>query len=268
MAVSLKDVTQFLQKFAPLELAEDWDNVGLLVGDSGASLTKVMTCLTVTPDVVAEAIDEDVGLIVTHHPMLFRATQKITSGNVEGRMLLDLISHRVAVYSPHTAYDSAAFGINQSLCERLGLTGIQPLRPIESPSLPQGLGSGRYGQFEEAFPLQEVIEFVKSTLGIDLLQYVGDLDRTVHKVAVACGSAAEYLRDADQVGCDLLITGEGRFHSLLEARSTGIAMILAGHYATERPAVEDLAMILGNQFPGIEVFPSQSETDPLKWSVS
>jgi putative NIF3 family GTP cyclohydrolase 1 type 2 len=95
--------------------------------------------------------------------------------------------------------------------------------------------------------------------------FTGELERSVLKVAVACGSAAEFLADAAQAGCDVLLTGEARFHACLEARALGIALVQAGHYATERPGVEALAGVLKKEFPGSEVFASQVETDPLQW---
>ena len=118
---SVSDFISYLESFAPLSLAEDWDNVGLLVGRRDAAVGRAMTCLTLTPDVAAEAIAKDVQLIVTHHPVLFRGAKTITDGNAEGRMLLDLVEAGVAVYSPHTAFDSANHGINQSLADSFGL---------------------------------------------------------------------------------------------------------------------------------------------------
>ena len=128
----------FLERFAPHRLAESWDNVGLLVGDRQAEVRRLMTCLTVTPTTVDEAIDGRADLIVTHHPLPFAAVKRLTSETIAGRMLLKLIAAGVAVYSPHTAFDSAAEGINQRLAEGLGLTdiaaaGAAPGRPGRRP---------------------------------------------------------------------------------------------------------------------------------------
>src|SRR5262249_16674652 len=105
-------VVEFLEQFAPPELAAEWDNVGLLLGDRAAEVQRVLTCLTVTPEVVAEAVEEGAQLIVTHHPILFRPVKRLTAGNPEGRMLLALVRAGVAVFSPHTAFDNTAGGIN------------------------------------------------------------------------------------------------------------------------------------------------------------
>src|SRR5207253_9062743 len=97
-------------------------------GDAAAPVERVLTCLTVTPPVVAEALESRVQLIVTHHPLLFRASKRLTTATVEGRMLLDLIRAGVAVYSPHTAFDNTNGGINDMLARRLGLADVTPLR--------------------------------------------------------------------------------------------------------------------------------------------
>ncbi|MSQ93140.1 MAG: Nif3-like dinuclear metal center hexameric protein [Gemmataceae bacterium] len=117
-----------LQTIAPLSLAAEWDNVGLLLGDAAAPVERVMTCLTVTSDSVAEAIEERARLIVSHHPIFFRPTQQLTAATAEGSMVLDLVQEGIAVYSPHTAYDNCPGGINDQLAAKLGLTGVGPLR--------------------------------------------------------------------------------------------------------------------------------------------
>jgi dinuclear metal center YbgI/SA1388 family protein len=126
--LTIAAVVDFLERFAPLELAAEWDNVGFLLGDRTARVRRIMTCLTVTPDVAEEAVAEKVQLIVTHHPILFRPVKRLTAAHPEGRMLLDLIRARVGVYSPHTAFDNTAGGINELLARRLGLVEVGPLR--------------------------------------------------------------------------------------------------------------------------------------------
>ena len=113
-------VVEHLERLFPPRLAAEWDNVGLLLGDRAAPSGRLMTCLTVTPEVAAEAVERQAGLIVTHHPILFRAAKRLTADSAEGRMLLALAPAGVAVYSPHTAFDNAAGGINDLLAAAAG----------------------------------------------------------------------------------------------------------------------------------------------------
>ncbi len=365
---TIAEVTGFLRQFAPPRLAASWDNVGLLLGDDAAPVESILTCLTVTPESAAEAILERVELIVTHHPILFRPTQRLTAAMPEGRMLLSLAKAGVAVYSPHTAFDNTAGGINDVLAQRLQLTHVQPLRRQDAPNqckvvvfVPDSdlarvsdaifvagagqigqyrecsfrlagtgtffgsdatnpsvgqkgrreevsewrleaicpetsvervigalraahsyeapaydiyplqperdrIGQGRIGMMTESITLQALSTSVKQALHAAHVQVVGDARRSVQKVAVACGAAGEFLTDAVQQHADVFLTGEVRFHDCLAAQAQGIALLLPGHYATERCGVEALADILQHQFPSLRVWPSRRETDPL-WTV-
>lgn len=265
--IGLQEVVTFLREFAPPELAEDWDNVGLLIGDPADEIRFVMTCLTLTPNVADEAILRGAQLVVSHHPVLFRPVQRLTAETSEGRMLLSLIRAGISVYSPHTSYDSAADGINAQLARLFDLRGVQPLRPRDAlASETQSVGSGRWGRLLSTTSLRDLIDRVKPALRVSTVQFVGDLDRPITKLGIACGAAAEFLRDTAKLGCEALLTGEARFHSCLEAEAANIALILPGHFATERPAMEQLANVLRSRVAGLVVQASQSEYDPVKFA--
>ncbi len=261
--LELQSVCDFLEEFAPCRLAEDWDNVGLLVGDRRQQVSRIMTCLTVTPASVEEAVREQADLTVSHHPLPFRPLKRLTNDHTPGRLLLQLIGARIAVYSPHTAFDSAAAGINQQLATGLGLLGVTPLVPAAAD--PQGLGSGRQGTLPTSATLAELAAKLKAFLAVDGLHLVGSPDREVQRVAVACGAAGEFLEPASRAGCELLVTGETTFHTCLEAEALGIALLLPGHFASERFAVAALADVLRERFPDQFVWASRQERDPLRW---
>ena len=258
--LTINAVAALLQKLAPLELAEDWDNVGLLVGDPDREVRRVMTCLTITPATAAEAAERKAQLIVTHHPMPFRPLRRVTTETTPGRLLLELIAAGIGVYSAHTAMDSAREGINARLATGLGLRGITPLVPRDG-----GLGTGRWGWLEEPLSLGRLADRAKKFLAIGRMQMVGEPDQPVRTVAVACGAAGELLDAARQVGCDSMLIGETRLHTTLEAEATGIGLLLAGHFASERFAVELLAERLGAEFPELDVWASRTECDPIRW---
>jgi dinuclear metal center YbgI/SA1388 family protein len=264
--LTVADFVSYLDEFAPPYLAESWDNVGLLVGDATAPAARVMTCLSITPSSVAEAIAERADLIVTHQPLPFRPLKQLTRATPEGAMLLDLIAAKINVYSPHTAFDSAAHGINAQWAAGLQLTNCQPM--IAKPAADGGgnvLGAGRFGELAKPLSLAQLAERVKQFLHLPGVQVVGDLNNLMSRVAIACGSAGEFLPTARQLGCQVLLLGETRFHTLLEAEATDMALILTGHYASERFGVERLAAVLAQRFPNTHVWPSTAERDPLQW---
>ena len=261
--IELSTICGFLEEFAPCRLAEDWDNVGLLVGDPRQEVRRVMTCLTVTPASAGEAVREQADLIVTHHPLPFRPVKRLTSEQTPGRLLLQLIGARIAVYSPHTAFDSARAGINEQLAAGLGLLDIAPLIPAVTD--PPGLGAGRYGRLPAPVALADMAARLQAFLAVGGLHVVGPADRSIQYVAVACGSAGEFLEPARRAGCELLVTGETNFHTCLEAEATEVALLLPGHFASERFAVVSLATLLGERFPELTVWASRQERDPLQW---
>ena len=258
---TVRTIADYLERFAPSQLAEDWDNVGLLVGDDSREVNRVMTCLTITPGTSAEAIGQAADLVVAHHPLPFHALKRLTTETTTGRMLLDLIGAKIAVFSPHTAFDSAANGINQRLARGLRLRGVLPL-----VFAPQGLGAGRMGWLEEPISLARMADRVKRFLSVDRLQIVGDPELAIRTMAVACGAAGEFLEAAREAHCDAMLIGETRYHTCLDAEAAGVGLILPGHYASERFAVECLADVLDEEFPSLEVWASRDERDPLVWS--
>lgn len=256
---TVHDVGGFLDAYAPPHLAESWDNVGLLVGDAAQPISRVMTCLTVTPESLGEAIREQAELIVAHHPLPFQPLKRFTTATTTGRLMLNAMRHGIAIYSPHTAFDSAMEGINQWLAAGIGLQDVRPLRA--SATQPE-IGTGRQGT--AAGTLAQLITSVKQFLALPQLQVVGSLETPLRKVAVGCGSAGSFLESALLAECNVFVTGETSFHTCLEARANNIALVLTGHYASERFAIERLADILARQFPKLQVWASRLESDPIQ----
>ena len=278
-AMTVDDIARFLDRFAPADLAEAWDNVGLLAGNRAAPVSKVMTCLTITPASAAEAISAGAELIVTHHPLPFRPLKRLTTDTADGRLLCDLLAARIAIYSPHTAFDSTAGGINDRLAAGLGLVDLEPLVAIPTAAgqaaagpiaaggykVASHRGAGRRGRAPNGTTGDGLAAQVRQFLRIGQLQVVGDMSRIAENVAVACGSSGEFLEPAHKAGCQLLVTGEVRFHTCLEAEALGVALLVVGHFASERFAVEVLADVLAQQFPSLSVWASRQERDPLRW---
>ncbi|OYW24802.1 MAG: Nif3-like dinuclear metal center hexameric protein, partial [Planctomycetales bacterium 12-60-4] len=183
----LNEVISALEILAPPKLAESWDNTGLLLGDREATIERVLTCLTLTPDVAEEAVSAGAQLIVTHHPILFKAVQRLIADTVEGRTVLTLARHGIAVYSPHTAWDNAPQGINQQLADLLELTDVVPLRP------------------QSADPEFKVVTFVPQT----------DLEPVQRALWDAgCGVIGDYRE------CSFFAPGTGTFFGTADANPT------------------------------------------------
>jgi dinuclear metal center YbgI/SA1388 family protein len=259
---TLAETVEILEQFAPPALAEEWDNVGLLVGDPARTVARLMTCLTLTPTTVQEAVSESADLVVVHHPLPFRPLTRITADTTVGRLLLALIEAKVAVYSPHTAFDSAREGINQRLAEALELDEVRPLTPamrLDEPTI----GTGRIGKLPRVAKFADVAAKLRTFLRVSNVRAIGAPDGMVRCVAVACGSGGSLLDAARSKSADCFVTGEASFHTCLEAEATGICLLLVGHFASERFALDLLADVLSQELPDVRVWSSQTERDPL-----
>ena len=274
----MADVCRWLQGVAPLELSETWDNTGLLLGDPAQAAERVMTCLTLTPASVAEAVAARAQMVVVHHPLPFKPLAKLTTQTVAGGMLWSLARAGISVYAPHTAWDSAARGINARLAELLGLADVQPLLPAD-PVAAAGVGSGRIGNLADPQPLSTVIRQLSAALpGCRPRVVLPELHSASHgdegasgggavpvrRVAIACGSGGSLLPAAAAAGSELFLTGEATFHTCLEAQAAGVSLLMVGHFASERFAMEQLADEMGQALPGLQTWASQNEKDPVR----
>ena len=257
---TIESVCDFLETVAPSRLAETWDNIGLILGDAAGEATRIMTCLTVTDESADEAIDKGADLIVSHHPLPFKPVYQITTSKAETRLLWKLARAGVSIYSPHTGFDSAAYGINQQLADRLGLRDTAPLIPI--PGDIDGLGSGRVGAVEPV-TADAFVQHVRDSFQLSRVQFTPGQRDTITRVGIACGSGGSLLPAAIDAGCDAFVTGEATFHTVLECRAANVCLVLMGHYHSERFAVENLAKQLTQQFPSAKIWASDSESDPL-----
>lgn len=128
--ITMKDIATAIEGQAPLQLQESWDNCGLQVGSMSAPVKRVLTALDVTPEVVAEAIEQHVDAIVAHHPMIFKGIKSINTDTMQGKMIRDLVFHSINVYSAHTNLDVTGGGLNDEVATRLGLQHVQGLEEI------------------------------------------------------------------------------------------------------------------------------------------
>jgi dinuclear metal center YbgI/SA1388 family protein len=140
---------------------------------------------------------------------------------------------------------------------------VYPLHETDAGHSPP-TGSGRIGRLREPLGLKEFAMSIGRALGGIPVAMVGEPDRRVERVAVACGAGDDFLKDAAQLTADVLLTGEARFHRALEAEAIGIGLITAGHFATERLGVEELAQQIASVFPSLTVWCSQTERDPFR----
>jgi len=233
--------------------AQVWDATGLQVGDPDDPVSAVLVCLDVTPETLAEAADVGAELVLAHHPLLFRPLARLTPATAPGRLALHAARHRIAVLAAHTNLDAAVPGTSDPVADLLGLVDSVPLQPLAAlPGVGTGAGAGGsqgarrkgiglVGELAPPRTLGALAAAVRDGLPAPHLRVAGDLDALVTRVAV-CGGAGDALVDAARAaGAQALVTGDLRHHVALDARTLGMAVVDAGHHATEAAALPRLA---------------------------
>jgi dinuclear metal center YbgI/SA1388 family protein len=126
-SIKIKDVTRYLEEWAPLAYQESYDNSGLLTGNGAEEVRGILVTLDCTEDVVAEAIDLNCNLIVSHHPIIFKGLKKLTGANYVERTIIKAIKHDIAIYAIHTNLDNVKTGVNKKICDKIGLVNTRVL---------------------------------------------------------------------------------------------------------------------------------------------
>lgn len=261
--VTLKDFMAVMDAFAPTNLAEDWDNCGLLVGDETKEIKKILIALEPSMLVIDDAIQNRVDLIVTHHPLMLNKINRITTKSLEGQKIMKLIKNDISLYAAHTNLDKAPLGLNQYLAEFIGLKNIEVLSPIPN-EFNKVAGLGRIGDLELGLSLEELGRKIKSVLKLENLQFVGEKNKKVKKVALVTGSGLSELNKAIVEGADVFITGDLKYHNALYAKEMGIAILDATHFGSENIVITLLGNVLKQQFEHIEILLDTKSNNPIK----
>ena len=238
MLATVNDLVELLEELMPSNLAEDWDNVGLMLGRKGKTVKKILLALDLSKEVVEQAVAQKIDLIVTHHPAIFKKLKRVVDNDWQQDLLLTLAENGIAVYSAHTNLDCVSTGVNDVLAKLLKLEDIEVLDDSN--------GLGRIGVVEET-SLAEYAQVVKAALKADYV-VIGDAGKQVRKVAVCGGAGSDLIDLALAKGADTLVTGDVKYHSAQQAVFSGLNIIDAGHQPTELPVLEKLADRLSLSF--------------------
>ncbi len=236
--ITVKEVFDFLNRRFPVDTACDFDNVGLLIGDETAAVTKALVALDCTEAVLKLAITKHCELIVTHHPVIFKPLKTVTADSLVWR----LVQNGISVISMHTNLDMGTGGVNDSLCTALGLDNVQKVQAEDGFLL-------NAGTLSPAKSADELARHIKARLG-GAVKYVGRAE-PIKRVLICSGSGGDYLSLAADRHYDALITADVKHHLFLEAEQVGVALFDAGHFDTEDVVVEPLTHLLQEQFPTV-----------------
>jgi len=239
MGIKYAELKESIELIAPQFLMEEWDNSGIQIKTSDNNIEKILVTLEITEDVIDEAIENEVDLIITHHPLIFKEIRKIDNDDLIGRYINKLVMKKISVYSAHTTFDKATGGNNDYLISLIDL------------KMSKTTGTGNFGEFgigrllnlKNTVKLDDLASIIENILEIPSfeLKKVGNTEKTIIKIGVCTGSGASLINDALENGCDVLITGDIKYHDAQYAKEMGMCLIDAGHYYTERTFSKNFA---------------------------
>lgn len=259
--LQMEDLLEYMQDVAPLEFAEEWDNVGLLIDPlRSRPLERILLTIDLTETVVEEAVDMDVQLILSYHPIMFSPVQSFSRKRHSDLVVMKLLRNDLAVYSPHTALDAAQGGVNDWLANGAGNGNISIAKPCERR--PE-CGMGRVIKLEEEVGVGELGNRLQRHLGAREfnLAYAPYGKERVRTVGICAGSGADVL---EGIEADVFVTGEMKHHEVMECTRSGTHVILYGHTITERGYLRILRERIEKDFQDVlSVAVSQSDRDPF-----
>jgi len=273
--VRVSDVIETVLTAYPASLAAEWDTgIGLTCGDPADQVSSVLLAVDADQTTVDEAIRLGAGLLLTHHPLLFRPVQSVAADTAKGALIHRMVRAGVAHFAAHTNADSAVGGVNDALAGVLALTDLRPLVPDADGSV---TGSGRIGVLPRPMSLRDFAAYVRDRLPATVsgARAAGDPDRVVRSVAVCGGAGDAFLSAAADAGVDVYVTSDLRHHVVSEfvdpvggADPVHPAVIDVAHWAGEWPWLGLAAALVESAHPSLAVTVSVLRTDPWTFAES
>ena len=229
-------IREFMNEFEsryPVSLAFDGDNVGLLVGDENAEITKVLVSCDVDLGVVEEAVNVGANLIVSHHPLMFRGVNRLTENNPEQKAIRLMITNGISHYAAHTNLDTGIGGINDLMATMLGMENTSVIDVVSHDARGEH-GYGRMCTLSEPITMKELMDRVVSVFGASGLKYTGNLEDKVSTLAINTGGGAGILEECIAKGCDTFVTGDVKYNGYRDAVDGGMCVIDIMHYDSEQ----------------------------------
>ncbi len=238
--MKVKEILDFLTNIAPIQLARDFDNVGLLVGNPEQHVNGIMVTLDCFDEVIDRAEDLGANLIITHHPIIYTPLKTVTVDNI----VYKLISKGISVISMHTNLDQADGGVNDALCSAIGLYDVEKITTADGFII-------RKGWLDNAEDPYSFARHIKETLGGTVKFVAGNRD--ISSIVVCSGSGSDYLNEAIALNADAFVTADVKHHAFISAGNLGISLYDAGHFNTEDVIVSALCRDISGAFPEISV---------------
>ena len=258
--MQLKEITNTLENWCPLNSAEEFDNVGLLVGNSNEIINKAIITIDTTEEVVDEAIKNDCNLIITFHPIIFDGLKNITEQTYVERIVFKAIQNNINIYAIHTNLDNNPRGVNYKICQKLELNNTKFLISKNEGAF----GMGMIGELNTELSEIDFFNFLKSKMNINNIKHSPFTGKKIKKIAVLGGSGSFAIENAITEKADCYLTSDLKYHDYFKADNK-ILLADIGHYESEQFTKELILEFLNEKIPKFACIISKSNTNPVNY---
>lgn len=248
------EIIEKLESLSPEAFAEEWDNIGLLAGRRDKEVEMIYIALDATDDVIEEAVRLGADMLLTHHPLIFKKLSRINTDDFIGRRVYQLIRNDISYYAMHTNFD--IMGMADAAADELSLREREVLNVTFEDDISKE-GCGRVGKLKECMSVSDLAELVKTRFHVPNVRVYGDLGDIVEVAAVMPGSGGSYIKDALNMGADVMITGDIDHHEGIDAVAQGIAVIDAGHYGIEKLFIPYMEEFIKRELPELTIYKAE-----------
>lgn len=251
-----QEIMAKLEELSPAHFAQNWDNVGLLVGRPEKEVKSVYITLDATDEAIEEAVRLGADMVISHHPMIFKGIKQVRGDNFIGRRIIRLAQNDMSYFAMHTNFD--IMGMADAAADELKLRNREVLETTYEDEISTE-GFGRFGTLPHIMTLRECAVFVKESFGISKVRVFGNEDEEVEKAAVCPGSGGSMIDAAVSLNADVYITGDIDHHEGIDAVAKGISVIDAGHFGIEKIFVPYMRDYVKRELPGLLVYVNEAE---------
>lgn len=264
--MTIQEITKLLEIWAPIRLAESYDNPGLIIGDPNTQVRGILICLDSTEEVIQEAIDKGCNLIVAHHPIIFQGLKKLNGANYVERAVMRAIQHKIALYAFHTNLDNILNGVNFKIAHLLGLHNLYVLQPhaVDDPSLIMPNGAGVIGDLVKPSTEKDFLQLVKKTLQLQVIRHSAFTGKQVTRVALCGGSGGFLIPAALKLKADIFLTADLKYHQFFNAEGR-ILLGDVGHWESERFTIDQIHDYLMDKSDGTPLVRTSLNTNPVQY---
>jgi len=261
--MNIKQITNFLESYAPLEYQESYDNCGLIIGDANTKVKGALITLDCTEAIIDEALATGCNLVIAHHPIIFGGLKKLNASAYIERTVIKAIKNDIAIYAIHTNLDNVHNGVSAKIAEKLGLENCKILAPKQELNRDL-VGSGIIGELNEAVDAVGFLKNLKLTMQTDCVRHTPLVSKTIKTVAVCGGSGSFLLKNAIAAKADIFITADFKYHEFFDAENK-IVIADIGHYESEQFTKDLIYDLLVKNFTKFAVRLSKVNTNPIKY---